>query len=98
MSWGRNAADFYSHLLGHMYLSVEKDAIIMCMGTCSKIGELSDIITDIDGIPRRLVIDKNINQHGHTFIDFLIDSKMCILNGRFADSSILLQSRRKADR
>ena len=36
----------------------------------------------IDEIPQKHVIDKNTNQHGHTFIEFLNDSKFCILNGR----------------
>lgn len=44
---------------------------------------MSDIISDIDGIPRRTAVDRNVNQHGHTLIDFLIDSKVCVLNGRF---------------
>ena len=43
---------------------------------------MSDIISHIDRIPHRTVIDKNINQHGHAFIVFLTDSKMCVLNGR----------------
>ena len=81
--WGRNATDFDSHLLDQVYLLSDKDAIIACGDLNSRIGETSDIISDIDGIPRRNVFDKSINQHGHSFIDFLADSKMCILNGRF---------------
>lgn len=48
---------------------------------------MSDIISDIDGISRRTAVDKNVNQHGHTLIDFLIDSKMCVLNGRFDNNT-----------
>ena len=48
---------------------------------------MSDIISDIDGIPRRTAVDKNVNQHGHTLIDFLIDSKVCVLNGRFDNNT-----------
>ena len=81
--WGRNATDFCSHLLGQVYLSSDKDAVFVCGDFNSRIGEMSDIISDIDGIPHRTVIDKNINQHGHAFVDFLIDLKMCVLNGRF---------------
>ncbi|CAG2210017.1 unnamed protein product [Mytilus edulis] len=33
----------------------------------------------------RNTIDKSINQHGHEFIDFLNESKFCVLNGRFQD-------------
>lgn len=81
--WGRNATDFFSYLLVQVYLLSDKDAIIVCEDLNSRIGETSDIILDIVGILRRCVIDKSINQHGHSFIDFLVDSKMCILNGQF---------------
>ena len=27
-----------------------------------------------------------VNQHGHTFLEFLNDAKMCVLNGRFRDT------------
>ena len=37
----------------------------------------------IDNIRPRNSIDHIVNQHGLTFIDFLCDSKICILNGRF---------------
>ena len=85
--WGRNATDFYSYLLGQVYLLSDKDAIIICGDLISRTGEMSDIISDIDGIPRRTAVDKNVNQHGHTLTDFLIDSKMCVLNGRFDNNT-----------
>jgi hypothetical protein len=81
--WGRNATDFYAHLLGQIYLLSDCEAIFVCGDNNSRIGELQDIISDIDGIPLRKCIDKSVNQHGQTFVDFLIDSKMCVLNGRF---------------
>ena len=60
--WGQNATDFYSYLLGQIYLLADKDAIFICGDLNSKIGEISDIISDIEGIPRRTVIDKSLNQ------------------------------------
>ena len=44
-------------------------------------------MNDISGfddvnIPKRRVIDATLNQHGHSFIEFLNESKMCMLNGR----------------
>ena len=47
--------------------------MIICGDLNSRIGEMSDIISDIDGIAHRTAVD------GHT----LTDSKMCVLNGRF---------------
>ena len=40
-----------------------------------------------DGIPPRFSLDKMVNQHVHTFVDFLLDAKMCVLNGCFSHSS-----------
>ena len=48
----------------------------------SRIGLLSDILHDLDTIPERTILDKSINQHGHDFLEFLNDSKFCVLNGR----------------
>lgn len=84
--WGRNATGFYSHLLGQIHLLSDKDAIVVCGDLNSRIGEMTDFILDVDGIPCRTVIDKTVNQHGHTFTDFLIDSKMYVLNGRFCNN------------
>ena len=76
--WGRNAMEFYSHLLGQIYLLSDNDAIFVCGDVYSRIGGLSDVINDIDGIPPRCSLDKMVNQHGHTFVDFLLDAKMCV--------------------
>ena len=60
----------------------EYDSIILCGDVNSRIGQLSDSISGIDEIPQRKTIDKTTNQHGHTFVEFLNDSKFCLLNGR----------------
>ena len=39
----------------------------------------------MDNIPKRNLIDRSINQHGHDFIEFLNEAKLCALNGRFPD-------------
>ena len=44
---------------------------------------MPDTSSDFDGIPLRKTLDKTINQHGQEFCEFLIDAKMCVLNGRF---------------
>ncbi|XP_060570289.1 uncharacterized protein LOC132728635 [Ruditapes philippinarum] len=48
-------------------------------------------MSDIDGIPLRKCIDKSVNQHGQTFVDFLIASKMCVLKGRLMKIETLLR-------
>ena len=42
------------------------------------------LVCDIDHIPIRCVIDEVKNQHGSCFIDFLLESKMCLVNGRIS--------------
>ena len=36
----------------------------------------------LDEIAQRNAFEKNTNQHGHTFVEFLTDAKCCVLNGR----------------
>ena len=81
-TWGRDATGFYAHLLSEIYTLSEYDSIIVCGDLNSRIGQLKDSISGIDEIPQRQSIDKSTNQHGHTFIEFLNDSKFCVLNGR----------------
>ena len=81
--WGRKTEAFYSHLLSLLY-SIECDNLIICGVFNSVIGNIMDYVTDIDSIFVRQVIDKHINQHGKCLVDFLIESKLCILNGRIS--------------
>ena len=48
----------------------------------SRIGTLSDVLDQCDVIPIRISLDKSVNKHGHDFIEFLNDAKLCCLNGR----------------
>ncbi|CAG2256686.1 unnamed protein product [Mytilus edulis] len=82
-SRGRDAPSFFAHLLAQIYLNDECDAILLTGDFNSRIGSLPDTLNDIDCVPMRNTIDKSINQHGHEFIDFLNESKFCVLNGRF---------------
>ena len=86
--WGRNARDFYSHLLGQMYLSSDIK-VILAGDLNSRIGNMSDTISDMDNIPKRNCLDTAVNSHGHIFLEFLNDSKMCVINGRFKEGKII---------
>ena len=85
--WGRDATSFYSHLLTQIYLHYDADAIILCGDFNSRIGNINDTNNCVDEIPPRLVVDNAQNQHGKAFIDFLNDSRCCVLNGRFGEES-----------
>lgn len=78
---GRDAQCVLSHSLFQicvdnncMYMLIEADFN-------SNIGSLSGILNELDSI--QYVIYNSINQNGHDFLEFLNDSKFCVLNGRF---------------
>ncbi len=48
----------------------------------SLIGNEQNFIQDINDLPVRNAIDHVQNTHGDILLDFLIDSKFCIVNGR----------------
>ena len=81
--WGRNAENVFSHILGEVYKFSNVDLILLAGDLNSRIGDKRDCIEEIDHIKSRNIIDTNVNNHGQAFIDFLIESRMCILNGRF---------------
>ena len=51
-------------------------------------GDLEDFIVGIDDIVPRSVKDFKLNLYGEQFIEFLINSYMCILNGRFDNDKL----------
>ena len=67
----------------YFYINYESDAIFVIGDLNSRIGAMPDTSSDFDGIPSRKTLDKTVNQHSQEFCEFLIDAKMCILNGRF---------------
>ena len=54
-----------------------------CGDINARLGTANDCIDDLDNIPKRSGIDYTKNKHGESFIEFLNQSCMCILNGRF---------------
>lgn len=85
--WGRDATAFFSHLLTQVYLHCETDALILCGDLNSRIGSIQENNDCFDNIPHRTLVDKACNQHGKSFLEFLNDSRCCILNGRFGKES-----------
>ena len=81
-TWGRDAASFYSHVLQLLYVHNEADALFLCGDLNSRIGQLKDYNDSIDSIPPRTSLDNVKNMHGEALIEFLRDSKCCVLNGR----------------
>ncbi len=71
-----------SYLLGLIYTTCEYDAVYLVGDVNSRIGSKKNYVQNSDNIPLRKVIHYTSNKHGEEFIDFLLGSKMCILNGR----------------
>ncbi len=80
--WRRDAAGFMSYLLSQIYTISEFDAVFVIGDVNSRIGSKQDFMQNIDNISPRVVKDNTSNKHGEEFIDFLLESKMCILNCR----------------
>ena len=85
--WGRNSQQFLSHVLSYIYINNECASVFVCGDFNARIGSLDDLTYFDDvNIIKRHVLDKPINQHGHSFIDILNEAKLCILNSRFNET------------
>ena len=76
--WGRDSDAFFAHILGDIYSNCDCDAIYLCGDFNARIGTSRDI-SDFDVIPERSVLDNSVNQHGHSFVEFLNEAKFCTL-------------------
>ena len=80
--WGRDSTSFYGHLLSLIYFHNYVDCYFVCGDINGRTGNLNDYINDVDELPPRVCIDAVKNPHGESFVDFLLESRMCITNGR----------------
>ena len=86
--YGRNSTEFYNHLLSLTYLHNYVDASFYFGDLNSRLGDKPDVINDIDtGFNYRHVIDFNCNKHGDALLDFLVESRLVILNGRIPNGN-----------
>ena len=81
--WGRNADSFFNHILSLLYVYNDNVDSVFVMGDLNaRIGTLNDCLQS-DNLPERSPIDLEKNNHGENLIEFLLESRMCILNGRY---------------
>ena len=83
--YATNVNDFFAHLTCQSYLYSNADVFLICGDFNARVGNLKDTICCDTEIPDRKIIDmchSNVYGHGETFVDFLLENKLCILNGR----------------
>ncbi len=83
--YGRNATAFYTHLTNMCYsIITDYDRVVFSGDFNARIGHMADSCSEIDiDLPKRIVLDEKDNNHGKGFIEFLLDNKLCVANGRF---------------
>ena len=80
--WGRDSTAFFAHIIGELYKYDDVDNHVLLGDLNARIGKGKDYIEDIDELPKRKVLDENTNKHGSSLLEFLHESRMCVLNGR----------------
>ena len=80
--YGKNSDSFFNHLLNQAYLLCDVDMFLIGGDLNARVNVNGDYIEGIDDVPARKIIDESKNKHGDSFLDYLLDSKMCIINGR----------------
>ena len=80
--YGRDVTAFFTHLLSLIYLHSYVDCLFVFSDLNSRIGDNQGAIAAVDDIPKRETIDNAQNKHGESFLDFLIEARMFITNGR----------------
>ena len=82
-SWGMTSGDFFVNLCTVYYLNINADLILFAGDMNARTGNLKDMISEVDNLPELNNIDTVKNSQGEEFVEFLRDSKLCMLNGRF---------------
>jgi hypothetical protein len=74
---------FFDTLAKQVYEYQSESVVILCGDFNARCGVLDDFIAGVDDdVSHRTVIDYVENEYGSTFIEFLIQCGMCMLNGR----------------
>ena len=77
-----NAQEYFDVLMSQMYEYQSVGQVTIFGDFNTRIGDNLDFIPGVDFIPERDIKDYQINQYCDTFINFLISTNLCILNGR----------------
>ena len=89
----RDSNNFFYELLTELYKYDDVDEFIMVEDLNACIGDHTETCYT-DTIPPRIPLEKVKNNHGNAFIEFLIFSKCCVVNGRKRDDDYTYMSTR----
>ncbi|MES9883775.1 MAG: reverse transcriptase family protein [Sedimenticola sp.] len=81
-SRGDFSQEFYDILTAQIYQYHGDEPLFVLGDVNGRIADLQDFNENLDNVPRRVNIDTVRNQFGNALIDFLKDTKMCVVNGR----------------
>ena len=82
-----NPQDYFDRLLCQIHV-FQKDSDLMAFGDFnSRIGDSEDFIPGVDNLPPRNTVDFQKNTYCNIFLDFLISTNLCVLNGRNFDTN-----------
>ena len=90
--YGRDSNSFFYELLTELYKYNDVDEFIMVDLNAHNGDHTETCYTDT--IPTRIPLEKVKNNHSNAFIEFLIDSKCCVVNGRKGDDDYTYMSTR----
>ena len=81
-SRGNSAQLFYEILTEQLYSYMDGSLILIGGDFNARIGAKQDFNPQLDELPSRKAIDFSTNKFGDYLLDFLIDCRLCVLNGR----------------
>ena len=73
---------FYASLLEQVYSYQNEGRMFICGDLNSRVGDASEYIEGVDDVTPRDVIYHNVNNNGDLLIEFMVDSALCMVNGR----------------
>ena len=86
-TYGRDSSSYFAQLISLIYAAVNSDLTLVCGDFNARVGKKLDYIPDIDDVPVRKVLDEKVNNHGEAMLEFLKDTKLCVVNGRVTSES-----------
>ena len=76
-SRGNTCQEFLDNLTAQTFMFADDDPMLVCGDLNARIGNTRNYCDMLDTIP-----DLIVNNHGHSFLNYLCDANLCVANGR----------------